>query len=463
MRKRYTSTDPLPKTARGRATRERLVTAACELVAERGVAETSLDDVIARAGASKSQLYHYFDDRGALLRAVIERNTDQVVGGLAPVDGWSAMRAWFEPLVDFQVQRQGARGCPIGTLVPQLAEADEQARRALADSFGRWHAHLRDGLESMRKQGELARRADPDELATATLAAVQGGLCSRRPPATRAGWRSRSTPPTTSCAPMPPEVRVAPHEGSRAELRPLFELAEDSRTALDTYLDSGRVLVALDGGQVVGHLQLTDTGVPGAIEIKNMAVLEFHRRLGVGRTLVEAAIELAAAESAHTVRVATAAADIGNLRFYQRVGFRMRSVERDAFTAAGGYPPGTIVDGIELRDRVWLDLSLVQGSGRPASAPCSGGSSAWPRRTRSAPRRLADSESPTTSTATSASRKRGGSVAIVWKTRRVSRTAWGCSAARSSTRSSSSTSTTSGRARARRCWLKNVLRSAVSR
>ena len=56
--------------------------------------------------------------------------------------------------------------------------------------------------------------------------------------------------------------------------------------------------------------------------------------------------------------VATAAADIDNLRFYQRAGFRMRSVERDAFTAAAGYPFRANVDGIDLRDRVWLDLDL---------------------------------------------------------------------------------------------------------
>jgi hypothetical protein len=56
--------------------------------------------------------------------------------------------------------------------------------------------------------------------------------------------------------------------------------------------------------------------------------------------------------------VATAAADIENLCFYQRLGFRMRSIERDAFTPERGYPAGTLVDGIELRDRVWLDQGL---------------------------------------------------------------------------------------------------------
>jgi AcrR family transcriptional regulator len=165
-----------PKTAKGRATRERIVTVASELIAERGVAETSLDDVIERAGASKSQLYHYFADRGALLVAVVDHNAEGLLGGLEPLDSWRAIRSWFDSLVDGQVERQACGGCPIGSLVGQLAEADEEARLALSASFARWEEHLRDGLESMRAQGKLDRGADPAKLATATLAAIQGGL-----------------------------------------------------------------------------------------------------------------------------------------------------------------------------------------------------------------------------------------------------------------------------------------------
>jgi TetR/AcrR family transcriptional regulator, transcriptional repressor for nem operon len=165
-----------PKTARGRATRERIVASASELIAERGVAETSLDDVIARAGASKSQLYHYFEHRAALLRAVVDHNTDLVLGGLGPLDGWSAIRSWFDSMVELQAERRARGGCPIGSLVPQLAEPDEPARLALAASFARWETHIRAGLRAMRASGKLDPRADPDALATATLAAIQGGL-----------------------------------------------------------------------------------------------------------------------------------------------------------------------------------------------------------------------------------------------------------------------------------------------
>jgi len=155
------------------------------------------------------------------------------------------------------------------------------------------------------------------------------------------------------------DVRIETYGGPRDDLRALFELAEDSAAELDSYIDAGRVLVATSDGEIIGHLQLTGTGDPRQVEIKNMAVRETRQGQGIGRRLIQAAVDLAAAESVTTILVATAAADIGNLRFYQRQGFRMRSVERDAFTPATGYPPGLLIDGIELRDRVWLDREVL--------------------------------------------------------------------------------------------------------
>jgi GNAT superfamily N-acetyltransferase len=154
-------------------------------------------------------------------------------------------------------------------------------------------------------------------------------------------------------------IRVEPYAGPRAALRALFELAEDSAAELDAYIATGQVLVARAGERIVGHLQLTGTENPAEAEVKNMAVAPERQGQGIGRRLVEAAIELARADARSSLVVATAAADIGNLRFYQRLGFRMRSIERDAFTPATGYPPGLLIDGIELRDRVWLDRALT--------------------------------------------------------------------------------------------------------
>ena len=152
-------------------------------------------------------------------------------------------------------------------------------------------------------------------------------------------------------------VRVALHTGRREELRALFAMAEDSEAQLEAYLDAGDVLVATADGEIVGHVQIVDAG-DGHSEIKNMAVDASYRRRGIGRRLVEAAIDEARGRNASRLVVATAAADIDNLRFYQRAGFRLGGIDRDVFTAAAGYAPRTVVDGIELRDRVWLDLDL---------------------------------------------------------------------------------------------------------
>lgn len=74
--------------------------------------------------------------------------------------------------------------------------------------------------------------------------------------------------------------------------------------------------------------------------------------------LLEAAIDLTRARGRSTLAVATAAADVGDLRLYQLAGFRIREIERDAFSPATGYAADTRIDGILLRDRVWLDLHL---------------------------------------------------------------------------------------------------------
>ena len=166
----------------------------------------------------------------------------------------------------------------------------------------------------------------------------------------------------SSSDPTSVPVRVERFTGRRTELRALFEEAEDSGQELDGYIDAGEVLVAVKGDAIVGHLQLIDA-VDGTSEIKSMAVEAAHRGRGIGRALIDAAIDLTRATGRSTLTVATAAADVGNLRFYQLAGFRMRSIERDVFTPVVGYPAGLLVEGIRLRDRVWLDLDLRPGEG----------------------------------------------------------------------------------------------------
>lgn len=159
-------------------------------------------------------------------------------------------------------------------------------------------------------------------------------------------------------------LRLDWFDGDRDVLRPLFREAEDSGEQLNAYIRDGRVLVAWRGTQPLGHLQLVPAG-PGAVEVKNMAVLAAFRGSGIGRALLEAALTSAAADGVAQMFVATAAADVGNLRFYQRCGFRLASIDRDAFTADTGYADQVVIDGIPLRDRVWLERPVDGHEHRP--------------------------------------------------------------------------------------------------
>lgn len=147
---------------------------------QQGVRATSIDDVLAAADASKSQLYHYFGSKNDLVEAVIDAAAAAVFDDQEPwltaLDSWDAVDAWSDHVVDRNQQRGCELGCPLGTLAAELAASNENARALLAAAFNRWEVLLRSGLTAMRDRGDLVATADVDALATATIASLQGGL-----------------------------------------------------------------------------------------------------------------------------------------------------------------------------------------------------------------------------------------------------------------------------------------------
>lgn len=171
---------PRRLTAKGEATRARIVEAASGLVFLHGVGRTGVEDVQREAGVSASQLYHYFGDKQTLMRAVIAHQTAEVLAAqqpeLAALDTFDALDRWRDRLVALQRARHCIGGCPIGSIAAEMADEDPEARADLVESFEQWEAPLRAGLGAMRERGALRTDADPDRLALALLAAVQGGL-----------------------------------------------------------------------------------------------------------------------------------------------------------------------------------------------------------------------------------------------------------------------------------------------
>lgn len=166
-------------TARGALTRERIVRAAADLMHANGVAGTTMDQVVEASGTSKSQLYHYFDDKDALVTAVIKLQAARVMERQEPhlerLSSLQGLRHWRDAVVRFIDERHGAHGCEIGSLASELADRSEPARILINAAFENWESYLAAGIRRMQERGELEARADPAELATGIMAAFQGG------------------------------------------------------------------------------------------------------------------------------------------------------------------------------------------------------------------------------------------------------------------------------------------------
>jgi AcrR family transcriptional regulator len=172
-------TKEIPLSARGAATRDRIVRAAADLMYVKGVHATTLDDVREATGTSKSQLYRHFPGKDSLVHAVIALRGHQIVTRetqrLGRFNSFSGLVRWRNAIIQANALQSGAHGCALGSMANELSDQDEQARTLLADLFKTWEELIASGLERMQAKGALKPDANPEQLAIGLMAALQGG------------------------------------------------------------------------------------------------------------------------------------------------------------------------------------------------------------------------------------------------------------------------------------------------
>ncbi len=166
-------------TARGEATRRRIVEAAAELIYEHGVKDTNNEMVRRAAQVSGSQLSHYFPDKERLVQAVIERRRDSMMGRdrtppRGTLDSIDTLQAWADSYITNPAVLAG--GCSFGSLAAEVIKSEPALRADIASGFTHWGDEFRSGLETMRRRGTLPPDSDTTRLAHALMAAFQGGM-----------------------------------------------------------------------------------------------------------------------------------------------------------------------------------------------------------------------------------------------------------------------------------------------
>lgn len=156
-----------------------MIRAAADLMYVKGVNGTTLDDVRAASGTSKSQLYRYFADKDDLVNEVVQLRSTTILRReeqrLRRLKSFNGLVRWRTALVQQNALQDGAYGCVLGSLANELADQNEQARSMMAETFTTWETLIAAGLKRMQDNGTLQADADPATLATGLLAALQGG------------------------------------------------------------------------------------------------------------------------------------------------------------------------------------------------------------------------------------------------------------------------------------------------
>lgn len=177
-------------TERGRQTRQRIIEATGQQILSGGIGGTTLDGVRAATLTSKSQLFHYFPGgKSELVREVAVWEGEQLLAAQLPwlddLSTWESWHAWRDALVDYYLGL-GRWACPIGSLAWEAAATDPGLAAFVAQSMGEWRARLAAGIRRMHEAGHVDASVDPERLAAAILAAVQGGLMLSQPE--RSSW-----------------------------------------------------------------------------------------------------------------------------------------------------------------------------------------------------------------------------------------------------------------------------------
>ncbi|MFN2389852.1 MAG: TetR/AcrR family transcriptional regulator, partial [Actinomycetota bacterium] len=133
------------------SSKDAIIAAAADLIHLRGVAGTSIDDILKASGTGKSQFYYYFESKDELIHEVLRFQLERYIAAQQPfienLASWKGISDWLEALVDQHEGRKLVGGCPIGSLAAEMADRDERLREQLVDAFDRWESYLVVGLQ----------------------------------------------------------------------------------------------------------------------------------------------------------------------------------------------------------------------------------------------------------------------------------------------------------------------------
>ncbi|MFW5925326.1 MAG: TetR/AcrR family transcriptional regulator [Myxococcota bacterium] len=171
---------------RGQATRERILDIMEASVLEKGFGATSIEEVIAEAGITKSGFFYHFPNKNALAKAILHRymERDDVLlddvfnrGHELAEDPLQAFLVGLKLLAETMGNLPQANpGCLVATYSYQESLFDREVRELNRRIVLHWRARFRGYLEAILERHEPRDPFDPDSLADMVSTVIEGGL-----------------------------------------------------------------------------------------------------------------------------------------------------------------------------------------------------------------------------------------------------------------------------------------------
>jgi AcrR family transcriptional regulator len=175
---------------KGSDTRERILALAEAAVLEKGFASTSIDELIAGAGITKSGFFYHFKDKGDLAKALLERYVAHNQALLAdifaradqlnedPLHGFLvALKLFAETMADLPGTHPG---CLSASFCYQDRLFDREVRELNRAGTSCWRAMFRGRLEAIAARYPPKLAVDMGDLADMANTLVDGGIILSR-------------------------------------------------------------------------------------------------------------------------------------------------------------------------------------------------------------------------------------------------------------------------------------------
>ena len=170
--------------------RERLLELAEQLVLQKGFAATSIEELIAGVGITKSGFFYHFKDKNDLARAMMQRfleenarQLDDIFNRAAelhddPLHGFLIGLKLFAELMD-KVHNVHP-GCIAAAVVYQDQLFDSEVRNLNGEGMLAWRRRFRGHLDRIAERYPPKTEVDFDSLADMISALVDGGIILSR-------------------------------------------------------------------------------------------------------------------------------------------------------------------------------------------------------------------------------------------------------------------------------------------